>query len=64
MATILIDTNEGGSRDLSVTDTNNNGLVKPVKLQNPPASFSLAHFLSNKMIANNPLQIFSYKSLN
>lgn len=57
MATILIDTNEGGSRDLSVTDTNNNGLVKPVKLQNPPASFSLAHFLPNKMIANNPLQI-------
>lgn len=42
MATILMDTNEGGSRGLSVTDTNNNGLVKPVKLQNPPASFSLA----------------------
>lgn len=54
MVTILMDTNEGGSRDLSVTDTNNNGLVKPVKLQNPPASFSLAHFLPYKMICKYP----------
>lgn len=48
MATILTNTNGEGDQDVSVvTDTNNNGSVKPVKLQNLPASYRSAYFLLN-----------------
>lgn len=43
MMTVSTDTDEGGNHDVSIVkDTNINGLVKPVKLQNSPAYNCLA----------------------